>query len=657
LAQDAAEGKKVLEFVMRFLDGQRRWLGSPVLEAALAVLRAACQQEHQRYLLFSTLLRHGAAAQALAPEERAAVLALAVGEGEQLEAGLAAPALLAALRELPALLAAAGGEPGADPPHMPPQQAWPPLGSAPQSPAGQELELAAVPAGRAVRGAAPAPPADLQARVLAAVGRLAARVEDGVTLLEAVSGTVGRLRGAAPISTATLQCCVAAAQAAQPTLPSVGWEPWLRARGSAPGRPKLPACSMPRWSAEPGSGRALLTRAPAASQASRGSAAPRSFPSLLLHELAGIAAGWGAQQRLLAARLLLLLLRGAADGLKEQQAVALLSSVWHAAALPDSGPAQYVALDRMVRVILGAAPASVLPQVLHLAADLQADVLQAGGGSVGEAGSTRLTQLSAAQCCALLCVCGSALAALAAQLGQPALQQLAAPGCEGVLRQLGAVPPQGVVLAGLDGGEAGGQQQAFWQGPAAQLRFAEEEEQAAAQFLAGWRRGTSPAAQQAALAAALACVPLFQQQGGSAAGPFKPLPLSSLTPRLMVRGCPGWLGRGVGAPPALQLARAGGLSHSLFGLVLQPCWAVGCAANTAQPDTTLPCVPPPPCPSDGRICRQRLPCWQRRQRACAAPALGVPTRAPNLALRWRPRGAGRFDVRGLGRMGGPCWGG
>ena len=58
LPQDAAEGKKVLEFVVRFLDAHGRWLGGPVVETCMAVLQQACEEEHQRYLLFSTLLRH-----------------------------------------------------------------------------------------------------------------------------------------------------------------------------------------------------------------------------------------------------------------------------------------------------------------------------------------------------------------------------------------------------------------------------------------------------------------------------------------------------------------------------------------------------------------------------------------------------------------------
>ena len=246
--QDAAEGKKVLEFVMRFLDSGSRWLGSPVAETSLAVLQQACEAEHQRYLLFSTLLRHVAAAERLAPVERAAVLRVAVAEGQHLEAGLAAPALLLGLRELPAVVASSGG--AGDVPAMPPlaTPVAPSLAPAPgsQQPgpfrdgdaaagngstslaAQQAIELARLQIVPHLRGPSAGPPAaaageaDLQSLVLAAVAQLAARLDDGTQLVEAVSSTVGKLRGPAPISTAALQCCVVAAQALAHLPPKVG---------------------------------------------------------------------------------------------------------------------------------------------------------------------------------------------------------------------------------------------------------------------------------------------------------------------------------------------------------------------------------------------------------------------------------------------------
>lgn len=281
------------------------------------------------------------------------------------------------------------------------------------------------------------------------------------------------------------------------------------------------------------------------------------FSSLLLQQLAGITVAWGPQQRLLSHQLLLQLLPLAADGLREQQASVLLSAAWHEAALDDSPPAAYVALDSTLRALLGAAPAASLPQVVKMVAALQAELLQAGAGSPGSSPSaspgadgllaaepSRLVELSPAQACALLCVCASVLHALAAQLGQPALQQLAVPGAEGVLQQLVCVPPHGVVLQAASGSSSAAalpngssleadavQQQQFWQRGTLALAFSAEEQQRAAAFLVHWRLASSVEAQQASLAAALAAVPLFkQQQGGS--GTFRPMPLASLTPRM-----------------------------------------------------------------------------------------------------------------------------
>lgn len=271
-------------------------------------------------------------------------------------------------------------------------------------------------------------------------------------------------------------------------------------------------------------------------------------PSLLVQELAGIAVVWEPQQRLLAHRLLHQLLPLAADGLKEQQAAALLSAAWHAAALADNGPAAYVALDGTLRGALRSAPAASLPQAVKLLAGLQEQALQAGGrggpdgpgpdGSAAPAPADggRLAALSAAQTCALLCTCRSVLHALAAQLGQPELQRLAVPGCEAVLQCLSADPAQGLLLQGPAGGVGGSsaqQQQQFWAAGAPAAAFSDDEQHSAAALLQQWRQGTTAAAQQAALVAALQGVPLFKQQEAAAGAPFRPIPLASLMPRLM----------------------------------------------------------------------------------------------------------------------------
>ena len=57
---------------MRYLDGApARWAGGPVLEAGVGIMRQACAEEHQRYLLFSSLMRHVAAPGARAVSGRA----------------------------------------------------------------------------------------------------------------------------------------------------------------------------------------------------------------------------------------------------------------------------------------------------------------------------------------------------------------------------------------------------------------------------------------------------------------------------------------------------------------------------------------------------------------------------------------------------------
>lgn len=292
----------------------------------------------------------------------------------------------------------------------------------------------------------------------------------------------------------------------------------------------------------------------------RGGGAARTFPSLLLQELAGIMVHWGPQQRLLAHALLLQLLPAAPDGLKEQQAGTLLSALWHEAGLPDSRPAAFVAADRTLAALLGAAPAAALPQAVTMLAALQLEVLQAGslppaqaagvnGGAAaatlaaaaaadGGSGGSRLERLSAAQACAVLCVCRSALHALAVQLGQPGLEGLAVPGCQDVLPRLAVGPAD---RADVEGGEVPGrdvalqQWERFWQAPAALQEFSADEQRRAAAFLAGWRGSTSAAQLEDALAAALVSVPLFKQ-AAAGGGRFQPAAAAALMPRVMQVG-------------------------------------------------------------------------------------------------------------------------
>ena len=56
-----------------------------------------CAEEHQRYLLFSSLLRHTGTAGLATPQQQALV-ELATVEGRALEGGLASPALVLAVK-------------------------------------------------------------------------------------------------------------------------------------------------------------------------------------------------------------------------------------------------------------------------------------------------------------------------------------------------------------------------------------------------------------------------------------------------------------------------------------------------------------------------------------------------------------------------------
>ena len=56
-----------------------------------------CAEEHQRYLLFSSLLRHVSSA-GLDTAQQAALVDLAAAEGRALEGGLASPALVLAVK-------------------------------------------------------------------------------------------------------------------------------------------------------------------------------------------------------------------------------------------------------------------------------------------------------------------------------------------------------------------------------------------------------------------------------------------------------------------------------------------------------------------------------------------------------------------------------
>ncbi len=171
MTQDAAEGKKVLEFLFRYLDQMpERWIGGPALDVGLGVMRDACSQEHQRFLLASALIVHVGAAKNLNATQRIAVLQQAMKECDVLEQSMAPSALLQALQELPKALVSVS------------------------SPAEEKMAM--------------------QKAVLAAVRSLAGQVGTRLQLTSALGAAMTRLGGpTAPLSTGTLQCGAAASDA------------------------------------------------------------------------------------------------------------------------------------------------------------------------------------------------------------------------------------------------------------------------------------------------------------------------------------------------------------------------------------------------------------------------------------------------------------
>lgn len=122
LTRDAAEGRKVLEFLLRFLDDKPvRWQGGPAVTFGLGVMRDACTHEQQRLMMAAALISHvssvGSAPIAnqsranirktkLTAQARSAVLTQAMKDALSVDASstVAAPLLLLALQELPKAL-------------------------------------------------------------------------------------------------------------------------------------------------------------------------------------------------------------------------------------------------------------------------------------------------------------------------------------------------------------------------------------------------------------------------------------------------------------------------------------------------------------------------------------------------------------------------
>lgn len=138
------------------------------------------------------------------------MLQQAVQDGLLLEQALAAPALLLALKELPTLLQPP--EAAAEVHNLANERARPAAPSAGAAPASQQqVELAE----RRFAGPAETGAAALRGAVLGALGQLASCLGEAGPLLEVVASTVSRLAGPQGASTATLECCIAAAEALQ----------------------------------------------------------------------------------------------------------------------------------------------------------------------------------------------------------------------------------------------------------------------------------------------------------------------------------------------------------------------------------------------------------------------------------------------------------
>lgn len=98
--QDPVEGKKVVQNWLRYLDARSLWEEGALVEVSTGVLREACAHGRQLYMLFSSLVRH-VATPGLSATQRRIVVQRAETEGAALEAALASPALMLALKVWP----------------------------------------------------------------------------------------------------------------------------------------------------------------------------------------------------------------------------------------------------------------------------------------------------------------------------------------------------------------------------------------------------------------------------------------------------------------------------------------------------------------------------------------------------------------------------
>lgn len=99
--KDAIEGRRLLQFLMQYLDAvPSRWLGGPALATGLESFRRASDDQDQRYVVFSTLVRHAGRATALPPDARAAVISQALQDALALNPVLLPAALMLIIQEV-----------------------------------------------------------------------------------------------------------------------------------------------------------------------------------------------------------------------------------------------------------------------------------------------------------------------------------------------------------------------------------------------------------------------------------------------------------------------------------------------------------------------------------------------------------------------------
>jgi len=136
MTRDVAEGSRVINLFLRFLDSRGRWLttttaatrgsqngeeeeeeeegegtmsmNKTVAAKGFKILKDACERWQHRYLFYVALITHTAEAVGISEEERAAVVEAVYQEATSLDAALTMPALRLALGALPQALKASG---------------------------------------------------------------------------------------------------------------------------------------------------------------------------------------------------------------------------------------------------------------------------------------------------------------------------------------------------------------------------------------------------------------------------------------------------------------------------------------------------------------------------------------------------------------------